>query len=88
MSAFDQQLDARDLLCPLPVLRARKVLQGMQPGQVLQVLATDPAAVIDMPHFAQTSGHRYLGASAVEGATAYLIACGETPKPPPEDEVF
>ena len=73
---IDQTLDARDLLCPLPVLKARKRLLTMQAGQVLRVLATDPAAVIDMPHFCAQSGHDYLGASEVDGATAHLVRCG------------
>jgi tRNA 2-thiouridine synthesizing protein A len=73
----DDTLDARDLLCPLPVLKARKRLQTMHAGQVLRVLATDPAAVIDMPHFCAQTGHVYLGATELEGATAHLIRCGD-----------
>lgn len=73
----DDTLDARDLLCPLPVLKARKRLQSMRAGQVLRVLATDPAAVIDMPHFCAQTGHAYLGASESDGATAHLIRRGD-----------
>ncbi|MEO1160788.1 MAG: sulfurtransferase TusA family protein [Pseudomonadota bacterium] len=51
-------LDVRGLLCPLPVLKARKSLSAMHSGQVLQVEATDPAAVIDIPHFCHETGHR------------------------------
>lgn len=54
----DTVLDVRGLLCPLPVLKARKSLSAMQSGQILQVDATDPAAVIDIPHFCQETGHR------------------------------
>ncbi|MBD3788478.1 MAG: sulfurtransferase TusA family protein, partial [Sphingomonadales bacterium] len=43
---WDQEIDASGLLCPLPVLKARKRLQGMAPGQVLPLVATDPAAVM------------------------------------------
>ncbi|WP_323035944.1 sulfurtransferase TusA family protein [Pararhodobacter sp.] len=71
----DQDLDARDLLCPLPVLKARKRLLTMQPGEVLRVWSTDPAAVIDMPHFCAQTGHEYLGATRGDGATAHLIRC-------------
>ncbi len=70
---WDHQLDARGLLCPLPVLKARKRLQSMQPGQVLRVLATDPAAAVDVPHFCTESGHAYLGHEPAGEATAYLI---------------
>lgn len=69
----DRDIDARDLLCPLPVLRARKALLGMAPGQVLRVLATDPAAVVDMPHFAREAGHELLAVVETEGATAYYL---------------
>jgi tRNA 2-thiouridine synthesizing protein A len=50
-------LDALGLLCPLPVLKARKRLLALQPGDTLVVQTDDPAAVIDMPHFCNESGH-------------------------------
>ena len=53
-------LDARGLRCPLPVLRARKAMQGVEPGGVLTVLVTDPAAVIDFPHFCDQTGYELL----------------------------
>jgi tRNA 2-thiouridine synthesizing protein A len=59
--AADQILDVTGLLCPLPVLKARKALSDMRTGQVLKVIATDPAAVIDIPHFCQESGHGLAG---------------------------
>jgi tRNA 2-thiouridine synthesizing protein A len=54
---WDQDIDAIGLLCPLPVLKARKALLAMQSGQVLRLVASDPAAVIDVPHFCAESGH-------------------------------
>lgn len=54
---WDDELDARGLLCPLPVLKARKRLAALAPGQVLRLIATDPAAVIDVPHYCAESGH-------------------------------
>ncbi|MEO1198517.1 MAG: sulfurtransferase TusA family protein [Pseudomonadota bacterium] len=56
-------LDVRGLLCPLPVLKARKALAGLPKGAVLVVEATDPASVIDIPHYCQESGHRLLSQS-------------------------
>lgn len=73
---WDVEIDAMGLLCPLPVLRARKRLLGMAPGKVLRVLATDPAAVIDMPHFCAQAGHVFLGVSETPDAQAYLIRRG------------
>jgi tRNA 2-thiouridine synthesizing protein A len=52
-----KQLDLTGLLCPLPVLRARKVLLAMAPGEVLEVVASDPMSAIDMPHFCAEQGH-------------------------------
>ncbi|SDE09690.1 sulfurtransferase TusA family protein [Limimaricola pyoseonensis] len=53
--------DARGLICPLPVLRARKILAAMQTGEELQILTDDPVARIDLPHFCAEAGHRHLG---------------------------
>jgi tRNA 2-thiouridine synthesizing protein A len=49
-------LDATGLLCPLPVLKARRALRDVKPGGILEVLATDPGAVKDFEHFCQTTG--------------------------------
>ena len=49
-------LDATGLLCPLPVLKARRALKPLAPGAVLEVLATDPGAVKDFEHFCKTTG--------------------------------
>ena len=43
----DQELDARGLNCPLPILRAKKALNGMGSGQTLKIIATDPGSVKD-----------------------------------------
>lgn len=69
---WDDEIDATGLLCPLPVLKARKRLKGMQPGQVLRLIATDPAAVIDVPHFCSESGHILLS-STTNNPQTYLI---------------
>ena len=57
MVYHEAEIDVRGLLCPLPVLKARKRLAAMQPGEVLRVLATDPAAAIDFPHWCNESGN-------------------------------
>jgi tRNA 2-thiouridine synthesizing protein A len=72
-----QVVDARGLLCPLPVLRARKRLLSMPPGSVLRVLADDGMAMIDMPHFCATAGHDFLGMTEGAGHQVYLIRRGE-----------
>ncbi|WP_428982627.1 sulfurtransferase TusA family protein [Roseinatronobacter domitianus] len=69
-------LDARGLRCPLPVLRARKALLAMPPGAELRVLADDPVAVVDMPHFCAEAGHDLLSQSDLLGAQLYVIKRG------------
>lgn len=67
-------LDARGLLCPLPVLKARKRLAPLPPGAVLEMLADDPAAIVDVPHFCAESGHELVSATPQDaGATLYRI---------------
>lgn len=53
-------LDATGLLCPLPVLKARKRLQSLPKGAVLQLKTDDPAAIVDVPHFCAEAGHTLL----------------------------
>ena len=53
-------LDTRDMLCPIPVLKARKALKGMEPGTMLDLLATDPKARQDVPAFCEATGHRLI----------------------------
>ncbi|WP_265501759.1 sulfurtransferase TusA family protein [Paracoccus beibuensis] len=50
-------IDARGLLCPLPVLRLRKALLALPEGAVLRMVATDRMAAVDVPHFCRQSGH-------------------------------
>ena len=54
---IDLELDALGLLCPLPVLKIAKRMQGLAVGGVLRVETDDPAAVIDIPHFCNEKGH-------------------------------
>ena len=68
-----ETLDATGLLCPLPVLKARKRLQGIASGEVLKLLADDPAAVIDVPHFCAESGHILVSQSDDGPTQTYLI---------------
>lgn len=72
----DRELDCAGLLCPLPVLRARKTLLAMAPGAVLCVRATDAMAAVDLPHFCAGAGHEFLGADAGGGVARYFIRRG------------
>ena len=53
----DIEIDATGLLCPLPVLKLRKRMAGLNSGSVIKILADDPAAMIDIPHFCHENKH-------------------------------
>lgn len=69
-------LDAVGLLCPLPVLKARKRLQSLKSGEDLTVLADDPAAVIDVPHFCAEAGHELMSSDLDGPVQTYVIRKG------------
>ncbi|WP_223422091.1 sulfurtransferase TusA family protein [Tateyamaria pelophila] len=69
-------LDAVGLLCPLPVLKARKRLQSLKTGEDLTVLADDPAAVIDVPHFCAEAGHVLVSTDLDGPVQTYVIRKG------------
>ena len=66
-------LDLSGLLCPLPVLKARKRLNEMPSGAVLVVIATDPMTAIDIPHFCNEQGHQLLEQSKSEQSFRFVI---------------
>ncbi|CTQ50788.1 sulfurtransferase TusA family protein [Jannaschia donghaensis] len=59
---IDLEIDARGLLCPLPVLRMKKRMQALPAGAIVRLLADDPAAHVDVPHFCAEAGHDFIGA--------------------------
>ncbi len=63
MQKTDKELDARGLVCPLPILRTKKSLAEMSSGQILKIVATDPGAVIDLQVFAEQTGNTLLSMS-------------------------
>ena len=72
-----QEIDATDLTCPMPVLRLQKHLRSVDKGAQLRLLATDPMAAIDVPHFCIEQGHRLLAqetrAKAAAGGGDLLV---------------
>jgi tRNA 2-thiouridine synthesizing protein A len=70
---MDDELDATGLLCPLPVLKAAKRMRALPRGATLKVLADDPAAVIDIPHFCAEQGYELLSSKEDQGFQTYLI---------------
>jgi tRNA 2-thiouridine synthesizing protein A len=69
----ETELDVSELLCPLPVLKARKRLEAMASGSVLKVVATDPMSAIDMPHFCTEQGHTLLAHSTYDRQHIFRI---------------
>ncbi|MCB1473328.1 MAG: sulfurtransferase TusA family protein [Rhodobiaceae bacterium] len=76
-----QELDVSGLLCPLPVLKARKALQSLKIGDVLKVIATDPAAAIDIPHFCNEAGHELVSSTKAGEQLVFEIRRGERARP-------
>jgi tRNA 2-thiouridine synthesizing protein A len=72
----DQEFDASGLNCPLPILRAKKMLNAMAAGQVLHVIATDPGSVKDFEAFAKQTGNELAESREDGGKFHYLIIKG------------
>ena len=73
MADFDQELDASGLNCPLPILRAKKTLNGMDAGQILHIIATDPGSVKDFDAFSNQTGNELLESKEEGGKFHFLI---------------
>jgi tRNA 2-thiouridine synthesizing protein A len=73
MANFDQELDASGLNCPLPILRAKKALTGMQSGKILRIVATDPGSVKDFEAFAKQTGNQLLESGEEGGKFVFLL---------------
>jgi tRNA 2-thiouridine synthesizing protein A len=71
-------LDVRGLNCPMPLLKAKKALNDLQPGSLLRVLATDPGSVRDFEVFSRQSGHALLESRQEDGTFVYLLRKKQT----------
>jgi len=67
------ELDTKGLRCPLPVLRARKALKGLETGAILRIEATDPGAVQDFRSFCDTTGHELVNSGEADGIFTFEI---------------
>ena len=59
---MNHQLDARYMLCPMPVIKTQNKIAELQPGDVLEVRCTDPGALYDIPAWCKVHGHELLSA--------------------------
>lgn len=67
------RLDTKGLKCPLPVLRARKAMKPMAPGEVIEIEATDPGSVQDFKAFCETTGDELLESQESDGVYSFRI---------------
>ncbi|TYS65946.1 hypothetical protein FZD47_00185 [Bacillus infantis] len=75
----DSTLDAKGLACPMPIVKTKKMITGMNAGEVLEVLATDKGSKADLKAWAESAGHQYLGTVEEEGVLKHYLrkASGE-----------
>ncbi|MGV6858145.1 MAG: sulfurtransferase TusA family protein [bacterium] len=73
MSDVAQELDARGLNCPLPILKAKKAINSINSGEVLKIIATDPGSVKDFEAFAKQTGHDLLETTEAGGEYTFMI---------------
>jgi len=73
MAEFDRELDASGLNCPLPILRARKMLTEMERGQVLRVVSTDQGSLKDFEAFSKQTSHPLLSSGEEGGKFVFLL---------------
>lgn len=73
MTTIDVELDVKGLNCPMPLLKSKKALAGMLPGQVLRVVSTDKGSVSDMAAFCRQTGHELLEQTSEQTTFVFVI---------------
>jgi tRNA 2-thiouridine synthesizing protein A len=74
MQKVDRDLDVRGYNCPIPLLRAKKALSSMSPGEILRVMTTDPGAEIDFKVFAEASGNQIIELDVIDDVIMIIMA--------------
>jgi tRNA 2-thiouridine synthesizing protein A len=77
----DLEVDARGLLCPLPILRLARAVRAASPGTVAVLYATDPAAVEDVNAFCREGGHELLATELSGRVYSFRVRKAESPEP-------
>ena len=67
------ELDTRGLLCPLPVLKLRKLIKSTKKKDKIKLITDDPAAIVDVPHFCNEQGHQILESYKENGYDLFII---------------
>jgi tRNA 2-thiouridine synthesizing protein A len=68
-----EQLDARRLLCPMPVIRTQDKVKQLRSGDTLEVICTDPGALNDIPAWCRINGHKILHTEQIDGEVRIII---------------
>ena len=76
MSDFNEELDARGLNCPLPILRAKKAINGLEVAQTLKIIATDPGSVKDFEAFCKQTGNELVSTGEEGDEFTFFIKKG------------
>ena len=76
MSQEPLLIDARGHRCPVPTLKLRRALAGMAAGDLVRLIADDPMAKVDVPHFASQGGHAVVEQVEADGAVSFVIRRG------------
>ena len=74
-------LDARRLLCPMPVIRVQDKVSGLSQGDVLEVWCTDPGSRSDIPAWCRINGHRVLDITESDGELVLTLEVGKSAVP-------
>ena len=73
ITQFDEDLDARGLNCPMPILRTRKAIKPLKAGALLRVLSTDPGSQSDIESFCKATGNELVSAQENDGEFEFII---------------
>jgi len=71
-----KKLDARRLLCPMPVIKTQDAIKEMQPNEELEVTCTDPGALNDIPAWCRINGHEVLSTKEHDGEVVLVVKVG------------
>jgi tRNA 2-thiouridine synthesizing protein A len=70
---FDQELDCSGMACPMPILKTKKAVDGLQVGQILKMVATDPGSLPDIQAWTSKTGHELVGHEENAGKFTFYI---------------
>ncbi|ARU60324.1 hypothetical protein CBW65_04040 [Tumebacillus avium] len=80
----DKSIDCKGLSCPMPIVRTKKAIDEITPGQVLEVVATDAGSAADMKSWADRTGHQFIGTNTADGMYKHYIRKSNPEETQPE----